>query len=80
MQVGKQHGSQKTDTCLKLRTHPGGQGIPNRAFKDGLSGFPEGPVVKNLPANARDMGSIPDLGKSHVLQLNPCTITTGPAL
>lgn len=59
MQVGKQHGSQKTDMCLKLRTHPGGQGIPNRAFKDGLSGFPEGPVVKNLSLSCKGHGFDP---------------------
>ena len=29
-------------------------------------GFPDGSVVKNLPANAEDMGLIPDPGKiSH---------------
>ena len=27
-------------------------------------------VVKNLPANAADTGSIPDLGRSHMLQSN----------
>ena len=27
-------------------------------------GFPGGAVVKNLPANSRDMGSIPGLGRS----------------
>ena len=31
-----------------------------------LLDFPGGPVVKNLPANAEDMGSIPGLGKSHI--------------
>ena len=30
--------------------------------------FPGGPVVKNPPANAGNMGLIPNLGKSHVLQ------------
>ena len=30
-------------------------------------GFPRGSVVKNLPANAGDMGSIPDPGGSHML-------------
>ena len=30
--------------------------------------FPGGPVVKNLPANARDTGSIPDPGRSHMPQ------------
>ena len=29
-------------------------------------GLPGGPVVKNPPANAGDMGSIPGLGRSHV--------------
>ena len=38
-------------------------------FKNAL-GFPGGPVVKNLPANAGDMGSIPDSGRSHFLQHN----------
>ena len=28
-------------------------------------GFPHGSVVKNLPANAGDTGSIPDPGRSH---------------
>ena len=30
--------------------------------------FPGGLVVKNLPANAGDTGSIPGLGKYHMLQ------------
>ena len=29
-------------------------------------GFPGGSVVKNLPANARETGSIPGLGRSHM--------------
>ena len=29
-------------------------------------GFPDGLVVKNPPANAGDMGSIPGLVKSHM--------------
>ena len=29
-----------------------------------LEGFPGGSVVKNLPANAGDVGSIPGLGRS----------------
>ena len=32
--------------------------------------FPDGPVVKNLPANAVDMGSIPGLGRFHLLRGN----------
>ena len=32
--------------------------------------FPGGPVVKNLSANAGDMGSVPNLGRFHMLQGN----------
>ena len=32
--------------------------------------FPGGPVVKNLPADAGDMGSILSLGGSHMLRDN----------
>ena len=31
---------------------------------DGYLGFPGGSVVKNPPANERDVGSIPGLGRS----------------
>ena len=30
--------------------------------------FPGGSVVKSLPANVRDMDSIRDLGRSHILR------------
>ena len=43
--------------------------ITCRAIKDSEStGFRYGSVVKNLLANAEDMGSIPDLGRSHIPQ------------
>ena len=32
--------------------------------------FPGGIIVKNLPANAGDMGSIPGPGRSHMPQSN----------
>ena len=32
--------------------------------------FPGGAVVKNPPANAGNMGSIPGLGRSHMLRSN----------
>ena len=35
------------------------------------AGFPGVLVVKNLPANARDTGMVPDLGRTHILQRNP---------
>ena len=35
-----------------------------------FQGFPDGSVVKNPPANARDTGSIPSPGRSHMPQSN----------
>ena len=41
------------------------------------SDFPGGPGVKNVPANAGDMGSVPALGRSQQAlgQLSPCAAT-----
>ena len=36
----------------------------------GKRDFPGGPVVKNPPANAGDMNSIPGPGRSHMLWVN----------
>ena len=33
-------------------------------------GFPGGAVFENLPANARDTGLSPGLGRSHMLRSN----------
>ena len=33
-----------------------------------MENFPDGPVFKNLPASAGDVGSIPGPGRSHVPQ------------
>ena len=44
-----------------LRIH-----LPMQAFE----GFPGGSVVKNLPANAGDTGSISDPGRSHIPRSN----------
>ena len=33
-------------------------------------GFPVGSVVKNLRANAGDMGQVPDPGRSHMIHSN----------
>ena len=41
-----------------------------RGNKKVLQGFPGGAVVENLPANAGDTGSSPDLGRSHMPQSN----------
>jgi len=39
-------------------------------MKNGSRGFPDDPVVKSLPCNAEDTGSIPDVGRSHMLWSN----------
>ena len=53
--------------------------------KKALRDFPGGAVVKNPPANARHMGSIPVPGRSHMPRsnqacapqlLSPCAATT----
>ena len=44
--------------------------IRNYEIKIGLWGFPGGPVVKNLPANAGDVGLIHGLGRFHMPQSN----------
>ena len=44
------------------------KGIKIRAKINETWDFPGGAVVKNLPANAGDTGSIPGLGRSHMLQ------------
>ena len=43
---------------------------PSLCCQDTLQDFPGGPVVKNPPANAGDMSSIPGLGRFHVSQGN----------
>ena len=50
--------------------------------QDVRKGFPGSAVVKNLPANAGDMGSSPGLGRfPHAAkQLSPCATTAEPAL
>ena len=43
--------------------------VPKNNFLKYIMGdFPGGTVVKNLPANAGHMGSIPGLGRFHVPQ------------
>ena len=56
-----------------LRLHSpnaGGSGsIPDqesRSQRRVCMGFPDGPVVKELPGNAGNTGSIPGLGRSHM--------------
>ena len=44
--------------------------ITHRFFNGWSQGFPGGSVVKNQPADTRDVGSIPDPGRSHMPQSN----------
>ena len=39
-------------------------------YNKNVLGFPSGAVVENLPANAGDTGSSPDLGRSHMPRSN----------
>ena len=54
---------------MKLEEYAGKRGyiILNKTC---YTGFPGGAVVKNPPANAGDMGSIPGPGRSHMPQSN----------
>ena len=44
--------------------------LKNYSLKSSPEDFPFGPVVKNLPVNAGDMGSISGPGRSHMPQSN----------
>ena len=50
--------------CLLLHYHH------HHYFKKHWGGFPGGPVIKNPPAIAKDIGVIPDPRRSHVLRGN----------
>ena len=56
----------------------------NRLIKTNSKDFPGGSVVKNPPANAGDVSSVPDPGRSHGPQasewLRLCTPKMGPVL
>ena len=41
-----------------------------KGFKMLTGGFSGGAVVENLPANVRDTGSSPGMGRSHMLRSN----------
>ena len=45
-------------------------GLSIKASESSERDFPDGSVVKNLPANAEDTGSIPGLGRSHMPESN----------
>ena len=51
-------------------SHPPSKSLPVPVKKVSDGDFSGGPVRKNLPANAGDVGSVPDLGRRHVIQGN----------
>ena len=54
------HDSYSLDGCCKEF------GFYSKREEKPLLDFARGPVDKNLPAGAGDMGSTPDLGRSHM--------------
>ena len=57
----------KEDRQLMLKRPKLPKGFQGKVFKDRLRGcFPGGAVVESLPASAGDMGSSPDLGRTHM--------------
>ena len=57
-------------TCIRSPVLGAGAGGEAKMKKTQSRDFPGGVVVKNLPAKAGDMGSIPGLGRSHMLRSN----------
>ena len=60
--------------CITLEmlrlTKKGRKHHEKKLSKNKTQGFPGGAVVKNLPADAGDKGSIPGPGRSHMPQSN----------
>ena len=61
-------GRESLETLIVVR-HGLSSFQENSNIKTG-QGFPGDTVVKNLPANARDTGSCPGPGRSHMLRSN----------
>ena len=68
------------NTCPSLASKHNSRKCYLKLMRD----FPRSSVVKNLPANARDRGLIPDLGSEVIPyamdQLRPCTPSIEPGL
>ena len=65
--------------CKPSSKHRSPRNYPRSFIKTLLRDFPHGPVIKNLPFNAGDAGSIPGWGIKipHVIeQLSLCTSVT----
>ena len=78
--MGNQEGLLRLDSLFQVYTFDKSNTITDTTvclpllcaghFKNKYEDFPGGPVVKNPPANVRDIGSIPGLGRSHMPQSN----------
>ena len=66
------YGKQKGDSLSSVTASRLSRGIDPvcQAVKISEWGFPGGTVVKNPPASARDTGSSPGLGRSHMPRSN----------
>ena len=69
--------------CVRVCAHVSPPVFQTRKGQEILEGFSGGSVVKTLPPNAEDRGSIPDMGRSHMpwsKQLSPSISTTESVL
>ena len=65
------HSSVSFHVCINVS--------PSAEPKYKTLGFPAGSVVKNPPVHAGDKGSVPGLGRSHILgRIHVCATTTEP--
>lgn len=60
----------REEANVKSSTKNNHTGASSLKKKEGVLDFLGSPVDKTGPANARDLGSIPSLGKFHLLQNN----------
>ena len=72
-------GGRRVQDGRILTTEPPGKSQEKETFKKNWRGFSGSSVVKNLPANAGDLSSIPGLGRSHTPQSNywACALEPG---
>ena len=69
------HGASPSSTLRKPRER-----LQVSLSEESSSGFPGGPVVKNLPYNTRATGSIRGLGRSHMPWNNEASVPQLPSL
>ena len=63
------------EVCRSLSWKRGSEEVGSLLLKKVIvEGFPGGSVVRSLSANAGDVGSVPDSGRSHTEQQSPPTV------